>query len=88
MNHVSAEKVWVFLETNIVTTVQTLKRTLTDLPYTFWFEVLTFLSVFDIVNLFISSKRFKGFILNSSSKYKHVLTQSTMFMTKKFRIVS
>ena len=53
MNHVCAEKIWVFFETNIVTTVQTPKRTLTDLPYSFWFEVLTFLSVFDIVNLFI-----------------------------------
>ena len=72
MNRVCDEKVLFFVELNIVTTVQTPKRTLTDLPYAFWFDVLTFLSVFDIVNLFISSKRFKGFILNSISNYKHV----------------
>ena len=72
MNHVCAEKVWIILETNIFTTVQKPKRTLTDLPYAFWFEVLTLLSVFDIVNLFVSSKRFKGLILNSSSNYKHM----------------
>ena len=72
MNHVCDEKVQIFLETNIVTTVQTPKHTLTDLPYAFWFEVLTFLSVFGIVNLFISSKRFKGLILNNSSNYKDV----------------
>ena len=71
MNHVCDEKVWIFSEMNIVTTVQTPKHTLTDLPYIFWFEVLIFLSVFDIVNLFISSKRFKGLILNSSSNNKH-----------------
>ena len=72
MNRVCDEKVLFFVELNIVTTVQTPKRTLTDLPYAFWFEVLTFLSVFDIVNLFISAKRFKGLILNSISNYKHV----------------
>ena len=72
MDHVCDEKVWIVLETNIVATVQTPKRTLTDLTYAFWFEVLTFLPVFDIVNLFISSKRFKGLILNSSSNYRHV----------------
>ena len=72
INHVCDEKVWIFLETNIVTTVQILKHTLTDLPYAFFFEVLTFLSVFDIVNLFMSSKRFKGLISNSSSNSKHV----------------
>ena len=58
---------------NIVTTVQTPKPTLTDLQYAFWFEILTFLPVFDIVNLLISSKRFKGLILNSSSNYKYIL---------------
>ena len=62
----------IFLEKNIIATVQTPKPTLTDLPYAFWFEVLTFLSNFDIVNLCISSKRFKGLILNSSSNYKQV----------------
>ena len=72
MNRVCDEKVLFFVEVNIITTVQTPKRTLADLPYAFWFEVLTFLSVFDIVNLFISSKRFKGLILNSISNYKHV----------------
>ena len=72
MDRVCDEKVWIFLETNIAATVQTPKRTLTDLTYAFWFEVLTFLAVFDIVNLFISSKRFKGLILNSSSNYRHV----------------
>ena len=72
MNRVCDEKALFFVELNIVTTVQTPKRTLTDLPYAFWFEVLTFLSVFDIVNLFISAKRFKGLILNSISNYKHV----------------
>ena len=35
MNHVRDEKVWIFLETKTVTTVQTPKRTLTDLPYAF-----------------------------------------------------
>ena len=30
------------------------------------------MSAIDIVHLFISSKRFKGLILNSSSNYKHV----------------
>ena len=72
MDHVCDEKVWIFLEANIVATVQTPKRTLTDLTYAFWVEFLTFLPVFDIVNLFISSKRFKGLILNSSSNYRHV----------------
>ena len=71
MNHVCNEKVWIFLETNIVTTVQRPRRTLTDLPYVFRFEVFSFLSVFNIVNLFISSKRFKGMFLNSSN-YKQV----------------
>ena len=66
------EKVWIFLETNIATTVQIPKHTLTDFPYALWFEVLTFLSLFDIANLFISSKRSKGLILNSSNNYKHV----------------
>ena len=70
MNHVRDEKVWIFLETKIVTTVQTPKRTLTDLPYAFLVWSFNFLSVFD--NLFISSKRFKSLILNSSSNYKHV----------------
>ena len=63
MNHVCDEKIWIFLETNIVTAVQTPQHTSTDLLYAFWFEVLTFLSLLDIVNLFISSKRFKGLIL-------------------------
>ena len=72
INHVCDEKVWIFLEMNIVTTVEILKHTLTDLPHAFFFEFLTFLSVFDIVNLFISSKRFKGLISNSSSNYKRV----------------
>ena len=73
MNHVCDEKGRIFLETNIVTTVQTPKRTLTDLLSAFWFKVLTFLLVFDIGNLFISSKRFKGLILNSSNNYKTCL---------------
>ena len=72
MDHVCDEKVWIVLERNIVAIFQTPKRTLTDLTYAFWFEVLTFLPVFDIVNLFISSKRFKGLILNSSSNYRYV----------------
>ena len=88
MNHVCDEKVRFFLETNIVTTVQTPKRTLTDLLSAFWFKVLTFLLVFDIVNLFISSKRFKGLILNSSNNYKTCLKLWTMFVMKKFGIVS
>ena len=67
MNHVCDEKVCIFLETNIVTTVETPRHTLTDLPYVFWFEVFSFLSVFNIVNLFIYSKRFKGLFLNSSN---------------------
>ena len=83
MNHVCDEKVWIFLETNIVTTVQTPKHTLTDLPYTFWFEVLTFLAVFDIINLLISSKRFKGFIFSSSSNYKPVLESINHICDKK-----
>ena len=85
MNHVCDEKVWIFLETNIVTTVQTPKHTLTDLPYTFWFEVLTFLAVFDIINLLISSKRFKGFIFSSSSSsnYKPVLESINHVCDKK-----
>ena len=58
---------------NIVTTAQTSKCILPHLLNVFCFEVLGFLSVFDIINLFISSKRFKGLILNSSSIYKHVL---------------
>ena len=45
MSHVCDQKVRIFLETNIVTTIQTPKRFLTDLPYAFWFEVLTFLSL-------------------------------------------
>ena len=40
---------------NIVTTVQTSKRILPHLLYVFWFELFSFLSVFDIINLFISS---------------------------------
>ena len=40
---------------NIVTTAQTSKRILPHLLYVFWFELLSFLSVFDIINLFISS---------------------------------
>ena len=59
------------------------ERTLTDLPYTFWFEVLTFLSVFDIINLLISSKRFKGFIFSSSSNYKPVLESINHVCDKK-----
>ena len=60
------------LETNIVTTAQKSKRILQHLPYVFWFEVLSLLSVFEIINLVISSKRFKDLILNSISHYKHV----------------
>ena len=40
--------------------------------FTVCFMVWVFLSVFHIINLFISSRRFKGLILNSSSHYKHV----------------
>ena len=64
--------VLIFLETNIVTTAQISKCILPDLPYAFWFEVLSFLSVLDRINLFISSKRFKDLILRSRSSYKHV----------------
>ena len=39
MNHVFDKKVYIFLEKNIVNTVQTPKRTFRDLPYAFWFEV-------------------------------------------------
>ena len=48
------------------------RKYLADLPYAFWFEVLAFLSVFDIVNLHIFSKRFKGLILNRRINYKHL----------------
>ena len=49
-----------FLETNIVTTLGKSKRVLPHLPHVFWFDVLSLLSVFDIINLFIPSKRFKS----------------------------
>ena len=48
------------------------KRTLTYLPHVFWFEVLRFLSLFVLFNLFISSKGLKGLNLKSSSNYKYV----------------
>ena len=69
---------------NIVTTAQTSKRILPHLLNVFWFEVLGFLSVFDIINLFISSKRFKGLILNSSSHYKHVFESMNHVCGEKF----
>ena len=73
----------IFLEKNIITTVQKPKPTLADLPYAFWFEILSFLSNFDIVNLCISSKRFKGLILNSSSNYKHVFESMNLVFDEK-----
>ena len=80
----------IFLEKNIITTVQKPKPTLADLPYAFWFEILSFLSNFDIVNLCISSKRFKGLILNSSSNYKQVFESMNHVFDEKVwdRIVS
>ena len=42
ISHVCDEKVWIFLETNIVTTVQILKHTLTDLPYAFFLRSFNF----------------------------------------------
>lgn len=41
---------------------------LTNLPYTFWRQVLIFLSIFDIINLFVSSKKFHFLIF--STRYK------------------
>ena len=43
--------------------------------------------MFDIINLFISSKRFKGLILNSSSNYKHVFESMNHVCDEKFWII-
>ena len=61
--------IWIliFSETNNVTVQISHQRQciLTDLPNVFCFQALIFLSIFDIVNLSVSSERFRIFIFNS-----------------------
>ena len=46
-----------------------------------------FLSVFDIINLYISSKRFKGLIMNSRDNYKHGFESMNYVCNKEMRNV-
>ena len=61
--------IWIliFSETNNVTVQISHQRQfiLTYLPYGFWFHALSFLSIFDIVNFYVSSERFRVFIFTS-----------------------
>ena len=44
------------------------QNNLTNLPYTFLFQVFSFLSIFDIMPLFTSSKKFQFLICNTHHK--------------------
>ena len=44
------------------------QNNLINIPYTFWFQVFSFLSMFDIISFFTSSEKFKFLICNTHYK--------------------
>ena len=60
----------IFLETNVTNRLmqQHGQNNLTNFPYNFWFQIFSFLSMFDIISLFTSSEKLKLLICNSHHK--------------------
>ena len=68
----------IFLETNVTNRLmqQHGQNNLTNLPYTFWFRIFSFLSMFDIISLFTSSEKLKFLICNSHHKTLFEITDN------------